>query len=124
MGINWPLHKAQPVGAKLNPKLRISPTNWSDTCSSSTGRDDARTTVATVHTGRIVTRDLGQLSSGDFEPFRGDTFVVTVDGAPLDFVLAEVRELAPPTAMRDPFSLLFHGPPAPLVAQGIHHLEH
>ena len=47
-----------------------------------------------------------------------------MDGAPLDFVLAEVRELAPPTAMRDPFSLLFHGPPAPLVAQGIHHLEH
>jgi hypothetical protein len=65
------------------------------------------------------------LSADDFEPWQGDTFAVTVDGAePLDFVLSEVRRVVGPAGVRDPFSLFFHGPPALLVAQGIRHFEH
>jgi hypothetical protein len=70
------------------------------------------------------------LSADDFEPYRGDTFVATVDDveviAPLDFVLSEVLRVGAPSASegRHPFSLSFHGPPTPLVAQGIHHLAH
>jgi len=65
------------------------------------------------------------LSADEFEPFLGDSFVVSVDGAaPIDFVLTPVQRLAPRPGGRDPFSLFFHGPPAPLVAQGVHHLEH
>jgi hypothetical protein len=37
IGKSWPLHSAQPTGAKLKPNILISPTNGSDTVASSTG---------------------------------------------------------------------------------------
>src|SRR6185295_11057736 len=39
-GSNWPSHQAQPLGAKLNGKIRISATNGSMDCLSGLRRED------------------------------------------------------------------------------------
>jgi hypothetical protein len=63
-----------------------------------------------------------------FAPHQGDTFIVRADEqVSLTMTLSEVTPLgtAPGDgSRRAPFSLLFHGPPAPVLPQRIYRLEH
>jgi hypothetical protein len=67
-----------------------------------------------------VPGDLGSLTADDFEPCRGERFTV---GA-VAVTLAAVDRMGRRSGHRDPFSLLFRGPAAPVLPQGGYQLEH
>ena len=62
-----------------------------------------------------------------FETRLNDTFRIQLDQGVLALELSEV-ELNPAdsteTSSRRAFTLIFHGPPDPILAEGIHQLEH
>jgi len=68
--------------------------------------------------------DLEALTAATFEPHTGDTFAVAAEPGPLALVLESVTLLADRPGGRDPFSLLFLGPPDPVLPQAIRRLEH
>jgi hypothetical protein len=70
---------------------------------------------------------LAELAWSDFAPFLKQHFRVALDGASLDLELASAEPLGsgdPAPGRRRPFSLIFRGPKAPLLAQRIYRLEH
>jgi len=67
---------------------------------------------------------LEDLTGATFEPHIGDAFTITAEPQAIELVLAEVTILADRPGGRDPFSLLFQGPPQPLLPQAIYRLEH
>lgn len=72
---------------------------------------------------------LDQLTPGVFEQLSSKTFrLLRTDAPPLDLVLVETRNLSRADAeeagpRREPFSLLFLGPVAPILPQSIYPLE-
>jgi Domain of unknown function (DUF6916) len=58
-----------------------------------------------------------------FQPLLGDAFAVDAEPA-LELRLAEATAHDRPGAARAPFSLVFTGPPEPVLPQGIRRLEH
>ena len=79
--------------------------------------------------------DLATVEKGSFEPFLGGVFEVSRGSAQVgEFKLVEVTgywdgrsEAAHPKfyeGKREPFSLLFAGPPGEVLPQGISHFEH
>lgn len=57
----------------------------------------------------------------------GSRFIVHTPLGPVDLVLAEASERARghlPAQFRTPFSLLFHGPESPRLAQDLYTLDH
>ena len=62
----------------------------------------------------------------DFASLRGERFALSMDrGEALSAELVEARALAqPPFDGRQPFSLIFAGPPVPLLPQRIYRLAH
>lgn len=62
----------------------------------------------------------------DFQPLVGSAFEVVLDNAEtVSLTLVDVRALAPATEQRRaPFSLLFHGPAQPILAQQTLSLQH
>jgi hypothetical protein len=69
---------------------------------------------------------LDKLTRGDFGPLLGSSFRLEADGASLELKLiaADAAGASRSGTPRQPFSLLFHGPHAPLLAQQIYPLEH
>ena len=72
---------------------------------------------------------LDTLTLESFSGLAGQTFRLTPENGPaMDLVLKEARSLAlktaPPGPTREPFSLLFVGPKAPVLPQRIYALEH
>ncbi len=69
--------------------------------------------------------DLEDLTLAMFEPLVGETFALDAGaGEPLELVLAAAAPAGEQPGGRAPFSLLFHGPPQPLLPQAIYRLEH
>ena len=74
--------------------------------------------------------ELPWLSVTVFADLVGTTFTAQQDGVATDLVLAEATSLGTPGGAgrdgqdREQFSLLFHGPAQPVLAQAIQHLEH
>jgi SAM-dependent methyltransferase len=72
--------------------------------------------------------EVGEITLELLQPYSGDRFLLDEPPTPLDLTLSEVSSLAPmtapPGAFRTPFRLIFHGPPAPVRAQGIVPLVH
>jgi hypothetical protein len=68
--------------------------------------------------------DLADLTLATFEPLVGDRFAVDVTPDALEFVLESVTPAGAWPGGRDPFSLIFRGPPEPLLPQCIYPLEH
>jgi hypothetical protein len=66
--------------------------------------------------------DLASLTVDDFAPLEGAPFRLRWDGTDVPLVLEEVRELGRREGFRNPFSLLFRGPAAPLLPQQVHEL--
>ena len=70
---------------------------------------------------------LDKLTQDDFAPRLNETFRIHVEGRePIDTELTEVRGLVPPDDdpdRRQPFSLIFEGPPDAPLQQGIYRLE-
>jgi hypothetical protein len=67
------------------------------------------------------------LSLERFVPLRGERFALSVDAGapPLNAELVEAQALPqPPFNGRQPFSLIFAGPPTPLLPQRIYRLAH
>jgi hypothetical protein len=69
---------------------------------------------------------LAQLTRGSFEPLLHQRFALRAGDAALELELVEVKTLgaAPRANMREPFSLLFHGPSALTLRQGTYALTH
>lgn len=67
-----------------------------------------------------------ELSLDTFAPVVGDAFTVGgEEGAKIELLLVEATHKdAGPHAPRPPFSLLFHGPPDPLLSQATYRFEH
>ena len=63
---------------------------------------------------------------GDFEPHVGGAFRLDADGQALAVRLTEAKPVGSPAQEggREPFSLLFVGPPEPVLPQRIYRLEH
>jgi hypothetical protein len=60
-----------------------------------------------------------------FEPLIGDVFVVAVtEPASIELVLESAAAAGSWQGGRQPFSLVFHGPRDPLLAQAIYRFEH
>ncbi|WP_210492448.1 hypothetical protein [Patulibacter sp. SYSU D01012] len=75
-------------------------------------------------------RDLATLTVEDFAPTVGDLYRVTAgpegryaEALEVRLAAAEGRGTAP-APLRDPFALLFEGPPATVLAQGTYLLAH
>jgi hypothetical protein len=62
----------------------------------------------------------------DFAPLRGERFELAIDaGSALSAELVEAQALPQPAFNgRQPFSLVFSGPPAPVLPQRIYRLAH
>lgn len=60
------------------------------------------------------------LTVDDFRTRRGDAFEVGVQGATVSLVLAKVQELPASGREGGSFRLEFHGPPKPMLGQGIY----
>jgi hypothetical protein len=73
-----------------------------------------------------VTITLAQLTRASFEPLLHQRFALRAGDHALELELAEVKSLgsAPRPTMREPFSLLFHGPHTPAFRQGTYSLQH
>lgn len=70
-------------------------------------------------------RDLAELTAADFEGVAGSLFEVVNPGRePLAIRLADVVLLPARYGHRQPFSLRFEGPQAPVLPQAIHHFRH
>jgi hypothetical protein len=67
---------------------------------------------------------LDELEAATFEPHVGETFALAAEPEPLALVLESVTTLADRPGGRDPFSLIFRGPPEPVLPQSIYPLEH
>ena len=70
---------------------------------------------------------LEDLTPASFAPHTGTEFLVDVGGgSPLPLTLASVdaSRAQPGVGRAEPFSLLFVGPPQPILSQRIHRLEH
>ncbi len=75
--------------------------------------------------------DLRELTRSVFEPLLQQAFRVRLesdddDQAALELTLVEVKSLgpAPTPELREPFSLLFHGPSDRMLEQGTYTLDH
>ena len=71
--------------------------------------------------------DLAALTLATFEPLVGDAFAVAIDAAgarSIEFVLASATSAGDWPGGRQPFSLVFRGPPEPLLPQAIYALQH
>ena len=69
--------------------------------------------------------DLGDLTLADFEPLVGDTFVL--EGGPDEPLPCTLQSATPAGEQpggRQPFGLVFLGPPQPLLPQAIYRLTH
>lgn len=76
-------------------------------------------------------RSLETLTAGEFRSIRGSRLRIgngSPGNSPVSFEVevAEVTEYAgtTPGAFRSPFSVVFHGPPGPVLPQGIYRFEH
>jgi hypothetical protein len=67
---------------------------------------------------------LDELTAATFEPHIGSAFATGDAPAQIELVLESVTRLGDRPGGREPFSLLFRGPPQPALAQAIHRLEH
>jgi hypothetical protein len=67
---------------------------------------------------------LDELTLATFEPLVGEPFTLDAGSERLALVLDTATALAARPGGRDPFSLVFRGPPEPLLAQAIHPLDH
>ena len=67
---------------------------------------------------------LDELTAATFEPHVGSAFATDAEPAQIDLVLESVTPLGDRPGGREPFSLLFRGPPQPVLTQAIHRLEH
>jgi hypothetical protein len=69
---------------------------------------------------------LDSLTIGSFRECEGDSFAALLDGdLRLELELVEVRTLGQePTGGRQPFSVLFRGPPEPVLPQATYQLGH
>jgi hypothetical protein len=69
---------------------------------------------------------MGEATIETFRPAVGETFAVGGQGdATVELLLVEAEEKdGPAGAPRAPFSLLFHGPAEPGLAQGTYRFEH
>ncbi len=68
---------------------------------------------------------LEHLTAADFAPHLGDRFRVQADEATtLGAELTDVEEGVAVEAGRTPFSLVFRGPPEPILPQRIYRFEH
>ena len=65
--------------------------------------------------------DLNNLTASDFEALRGQLFRIA-DAFVAELV--EVTEMAPESAGRVPFSLVFEGGPSPPLPQAIYPVQH
>lgn len=71
--------------------------------------------------------DLVDLTLATFEPLVGDGFAVQTgagDGAPVELVLESATTSGEWPGGRDPFALVFRGPPDPLLPQATYGLRH
>ena len=71
--------------------------------------------------------DLAALTLATFEPLVGDAFAVGIEPAgeePIEFVLESATSAGDWPGGRQPFSLIFRGPPEPLLSQAIYALQH
>lgn len=70
-------------------------------------------------------RDLAELTAADFEGVAGSIFEMMDPGRePLAIRLADVILLPERPRHRQPFSLRFEGPRAPVLPQAIHRIRH
>lgn len=67
---------------------------------------------------------LEELTVADFAAHVGERFAIATAGEPIELVLESAESVAERPGGRDPFSLIFHGPVEPLLAQAIYPLEH
>jgi hypothetical protein len=71
--------------------------------------------------------ELADLTLATFAPRVGDRFTIagaTNDGAPIALELESATQRGERPGGRDPFSLVFRGPPEPVLAQAIYALAH
>lgn len=71
--------------------------------------------------------DLADLTLATFEPIVGDRFEIAggaVGGESLELVLESATKSGDWPGGRDPFSLIFRGPPEPVLPQAIYPLTH
>ena len=69
--------------------------------------------------------DLGALTHATFADRIGETFAIAARPDPIELSLEQAAlGMEPPDAGRRPFSLVFRGPPQPLLPQSIYALEH
>lgn len=64
------------------------------------------------------------LTVESFEGRAGEGFRLTADDAELDLTLVECQRLGGAVLEREPFSIVFLGPQAPVLPQRIYPLEH
>lgn len=70
-------------------------------------------------------RDLAALTAADFGPAVGSVFEVVVEASePVRIRLAQVDVRGERPGHRQPFALLFHGPPSPVLAHVTHRIAH
>jgi len=67
---------------------------------------------------------LDEWTLATFKPRVGDAFTIDAAPAPVELVLESATAVGERPDGRDPFSLVFRGPLAPLLGQAIHRLEH
>jgi hypothetical protein len=67
---------------------------------------------------------LDELTAATFEPHVGSAFATDAETAQIELVLESVTRLGDRRGGREPFSLIFHGPRQPALAQAIRRLEH
>jgi hypothetical protein len=68
--------------------------------------------------------ELAETTLAIFEPLVGDVFVVAAEPASIELVLESATAVGSWPGGRQPFSLIFHGPRDPLLAQAIYRFEH
>lgn len=69
--------------------------------------------------------DLSELTHDTFATLVGEPFAIAAEPSAIELVLEQATLGAePPDAGRRPFSLVFRGPPQPLLPQRVYRLEH
>lgn len=68
--------------------------------------------------------DLGDLTLSTFQPLIGDRFALDATAGEIAFVLESATPAGTWPGGRDPFSLIFRGPPEPVLEQAIYRLAH
>ena len=70
--------------------------------------------------------DLADLTLATFEPLVGDVFAVGIEpaGEDIEFVLESATSAGDWPGGRQPFGLIFRGPPEPMLPQAIYALQH